>query len=61
VQVESRDQIIKRIGRSPDFASAVILALMERPDLTRWEDELDRKKREPFSYDPIELASREWR
>ena len=32
--VESRDEIIKRIGRSPDWASAYILALMESPRMT---------------------------
>lgn len=31
VKVESRDEIIDRIGRSPDWASAVILALIETP------------------------------
>jgi hypothetical protein len=29
IQVESRDEIVSRIGRSPDFASAYILALMK--------------------------------
>ncbi len=33
LQVESRDDIVKRIGRSPDFASAAILALMNTPKL----------------------------
>ena len=31
IQVESRDEIVKRIGRSPDFASAYLLALMNTP------------------------------
>lgn len=31
IQVESRDKIIDRIGRSPDWASAYILALMDTP------------------------------
>lgn len=31
VKVESREDIVKRIGRSPDKASAVILALMNTP------------------------------
>lgn len=31
VFVESREQIVKRIGRSPDWASAYILALIETP------------------------------
>lgn len=33
VQVESRDEIIKRIGRSPDWASAYILALIDTPKI----------------------------
>jgi len=31
IQVESRDGIIKRIGRSPDYGSAYILALIDTP------------------------------
>lgn len=31
IQVESRDEIVKRIGNSPDLASAYILALMDTP------------------------------
>lgn len=31
IRVESRDDIVDRIGRSPDFASAYILALMKTP------------------------------
>ena len=31
IYVEGRDEIVKRIGRSPDFASAYILALMDTP------------------------------
>ncbi len=31
IYVESRDEIIKRIGRSPDYASAYLLALMDTP------------------------------
>jgi hypothetical protein len=31
IKVESRDEIIKRIGRSPDFAAAYCLALIETP------------------------------
>lgn len=31
IRVESRDDIVARIGRSPDFASAVILARIETP------------------------------
>lgn len=31
IRVESREEIVDRIGRSPDFASAYILALIETP------------------------------
>ena len=31
IKVESRDEVIKRVGRSPDRASAVILALIDTP------------------------------
>lgn len=37
VYVESRDDIVSRIGRSPDFASAYILALMDTPKLRAME------------------------
>ena len=33
IQVESREGIVDRIGRSPDFASAYILALIDTPKL----------------------------
>ena len=33
VQVESREDIVKRIGRSPDYASALILAQIETPKM----------------------------
>lgn len=31
IKVEGREEILKRIGRSPDFASAIILAQMDTP------------------------------
>jgi hypothetical protein len=34
IKVESRDDIVSRIGRSPDFASAYILALIHTPKRT---------------------------
>lgn len=33
VKVESREEIVKRIGRSPDWASAYVLALMDTPKM----------------------------
>jgi hypothetical protein len=31
IQVESREQIVKRLGRSPDYGSAFVLALKDTP------------------------------
>jgi hypothetical protein len=31
IKVESRDEIVKRVGRSPDRATAVVLALIDQP------------------------------
>ena len=33
IKVESRDEIVKRLGRSPDYASAYVLALIETPKI----------------------------
>ena len=48
VYVESRDEIVKRIGRSPDWASAYLLAAMESP-------RIGMLKRQPSAlrYDPF--------
>lgn len=35
IAVESRDEIVKKIGRSPDYASAVVLALVDTPKIGR--------------------------
>lgn len=51
VFVESRDEIVKRIGRSPDYASAVILALidtMRSEDLMVVNASNRRREHEPF-------------
>lgn len=37
IQVESREDIVKRLGRSPDKASAVFLASMETPKISQIE------------------------
>ena len=55
VFVHSRDDIVKRIGRSPDWASAYALALMERPKMRSMRDRarLDRERAEVLNYDPL--------
>ncbi|MDR2219737.1 MAG: terminase family protein [Methylobacillus sp.] len=50
VKVASRDEIIERIGRSPDYGSAYILALMDSIKLDR---SIGRVKRD---YDPYDLS-----
>lgn len=51
VKVESRDEIIKRIGRSPDRGSALILALIDTP---KWHvmvaAGMNNREHDPFAY-----------
>lgn len=53
IQVESRDDIVKRIGRSPDKASAVILAQMDTPNLAKIQREKRNARAESLDYDPL--------
>lgn len=53
IKVESRDEIVKRIGRSPDRASALILTMVDQPSI----DELhalrdSQRRRDLATYDP---------
>jgi hypothetical protein len=50
IKVEGRDEIEKRIGRSPDWASAYILALMDTPKMQNLPGTRDR--RSTLDYDP---------
>jgi hypothetical protein len=52
IQVESREAIITRIGRSPDFASAYILALLETPKRAAFG-----KQHRARDYDPMQAVS----
>jgi len=58
--VESREDIIKRIGRSLDYGSAVILAMLDTPGsapVTTWRTASGKQvKRE---YDPTEFMRRD--
>lgn len=61
IQVESRDAIVKRIGRSPDFASAVILALRDEPSLEDLTIMVERQReinRRAADYDPMAALDR---
>lgn len=49
IQVESREDIVKRIGRSPDYGSAYVLAL------------IDTRKRKPESIAAFHNRKRSWR
>lgn len=53
VKVESRDEIVKRIGRSPDRASAVILAQMEIPKLAKILRSQNHTNQAVLDYDPM--------
>lgn len=50
IQVESRDAIVDRIGRSPDLASAYILALIDMPKRSSLEQISASKRREHNPY-----------
>lgn len=53
VKVEGRDEIEKRIGRSPDWASAYILALMDTPKVSTVQNILSKANgTRPKDYDP---------
>lgn len=53
--VESREDILKRIGRSPDYASALALALIDTPK-RRVINQLIGESNNVFDYDPLSLA-----
>ena len=53
VQVESRDDIKARIGRSPDRASAVILAQLDTPKLAKIKRQQRVANTEVLEYDPM--------
>lgn len=52
IYVESRDQIIERIQRSPDYASAVILAAIETPKVDKFFANASQPARPP--HDPFQ-------
>lgn len=56
IKVESREEIIERVGRSPDRASALVLALMDTPKVSQLRY-LDRQAEESGScldYNPMD-------
>ncbi len=55
IQVESREEIIDRIKRSPDWASAYILALLDTPRVSDLPGARDAAQRE---YDPYNVLDR---
>lgn len=54
VKVESRDDIVKRLGRSPDSASALILAQLDTPNLAHIQRAKNTDHRTNLDYDPLE-------
>jgi hypothetical protein len=52
IYVQSREEIVKEIGRSPDRATAVILANMDTPNQMKLERQA--RERATQAYDPIE-------
>jgi hypothetical protein len=56
IYVASREQIVDKIGRSPDFGSAYILALLDTPKIRHVAGRADKSERR--SYDPYKSARR---
>lgn len=54
ISVEDREAIVKRIGRSPDWASAYLLALMDTPRIGDFPGAHDGTQRE---YDPFKFLN----
>lgn len=54
IKVESRDEIIDRIGRSPDRATAVVLANMDIPKLSSLQRS-DSAREQVLDYDPFRM------
>ncbi len=54
VCVESRDEIVKRIGRSPDKASALILAQLDTPNLAKIKKTKQADRTAVMDYDPLQ-------
>ncbi len=53
VEVESRDDIVKRLGRSPDYASAYVLALVHTPKLSVLQRAARESRNAAPDYDPF--------
>lgn len=53
IRVEGREEIVKRIGRSPDWASAYILALMDTPKINQFLSRVNSAPREHNPYDGV--------
>lgn len=54
IYVESREEIIKRIGRSPDRATAVLLAALRTPRMLPGMNALGEHAQSRRSYDPLQ-------
>lgn len=61
IYVQGRDEIIDTIGRSPDFGTAYILALMHSPVLRGHGEGWDRKNKPYDPLDGMDSWRREWR
>lgn len=54
VCVESREEIVKRIGRSPDKASALILAQLDTPNLAKIQKAKQADRASVLDFDPLQ-------
>lgn len=58
VKVQSREEIVKEIGRSPDYASALCLALIDTPKKVAMEAAYGAHKGYAANYDPFAMLER---
>jgi hypothetical protein len=58
VRVESREDIIKRLGRSPDWASAYVLALIDTPKFQTRAVSAEHRAKRSKGHDPFEYMHR---
>lgn len=61
IQVESKDDVIERLGRSPDDGDAVIYCSMETPKMLRTVKALMDAEKEEGSYNPLYYGLKERR
>lgn len=61
IQIESKEEIIERLGRSPDDADAVVYCSVDTPKMLRTVRAMMEAQKEEESYDPLHFGLKERR